>query len=368
MSNIIKTVIPFTEDYLPPEIVDRKVETIALKTFLKPIAEGNFQLYNLFVTGGIGAGKTLLTRFVTRELPSSAFYIKMTEGDNTFPKIMFKIISILGLPISAYTPSNIMLMKLVEHLNQAKMGTLLVFDDFDKIPLKAMHPILDDVPRSSHWCNFLFISRIPSVMEGLPPDTKSTLKCRELSLKPYDKETLCEIIEKRAALALNNPSVVKPEIISKIAEMTLLSGNTREAIDLLKTACLISEQLGSNNVSETELEYAIAEIERKSLSETITSLPLYHRLILDTLQRFPLKYHNVYVLWKRKLYQKGLKTLSIYRFRDFVADLKKLDLVNPDIKGEGRGKGFSYYLKLAPSAVPIVQKMKHSSNVATATN
>ena len=352
MNTLIKSLVPFTDDYLPPSIIDREIERVELKRFLLPIAESQMQLYNLLITGGVGVGKTLLTRFVVRDLPSNSYYMRMTEGDNTTTKIIFKLISILGVPISAYLPSNIALMKLTEYLDEKgkknKTATLLVLDDLDKVPIDAIRLILHEIPRSTNWCNFLFISRIPSVLENLPTDTKSTLKCRELPLIPYSKEMIFKIVKQRAEMALTNPDTIDSEVLEKISNHASLSGSAREAIDLLKTACIIAENFGDTQVTKTYFDAAIEEIERKSIDETITTLPLYHKLLIECCKKYPQTYEQVYRVWIKKLKEKGLNTLSIYRFRDFVSDLKKLDLIRPDIKGHGRGKGFSYYLTLSP--------------------
>ncbi|MEM1564348.1 MAG: AAA family ATPase [Candidatus Bathyarchaeia archaeon] len=358
---LIKTLIPFSEEYVPNEIVDREVEKLELKRFLKPLSENQIQLYNLLVTGSVGVGKTLLTKFIIRELPSHAIYIKLTEVDNTFFRILNKLVIMTGAPLSVLGRySNIAFMKFIHYLDEIgsakQTSTLFVLDDFDKIPIKAIRPILHEIPRSTNWCNFLIISRVPSVLEELPADTKSTLKCRELPLKPYNKETLYQIVKERAQLALKSPNAVDEKVLTGIAEASALSGSAREAIDILKTACLLAENHEEEKVTLTHLEEAMAEIERRSIEETISSLPIYHRLILQCCETFPQTYENVYKKWKSKLAEKNLKDLSIYRFRDFVADLRKLDLIRPDIKGHGRGRGFSYYLQLSPHIKKVDMK------------
>jgi cell division control protein 6 len=353
MAKLIKTVIPFQEDYVPANIVDRDVERLELKRFLEPIMQGQPQLYNLHVTGNVGVGKTVLTKFITRELPTMSYYIKLTEVDNTFNKVLYKIINNLGVPISPYNvPSNIALSGMLSWLNSRKIAVLLVLDDFDKAPLNAVRCLLHEIPRGTNYCNLLIISRIPTALEELPPDTKSTLRMRPLPLKPYDAETLYQILKQRVELALYNPAAVDDEILWQIAKEATTSGSAREAIEILKIACLEAEQSGLETVTRENFEAALEEIERKSLEETIRDLPINHRLILTCCRQYPRTYEEIYREWLFKLRNMKLKELSIYRFRDLVADLKKLDLVRPEIKGHGRGKGFSYYLKLSPHVDP----------------
>jgi cell division control protein 6 len=357
MGQLMKTVIPFQEDYIPTNIVDRDGERITVKKFLEPITQGQPQLYNLHVTGNVGVGKTVLTKFITRELPTMSYYIKLTEADNTFNKILYKIINNLGVPVSPYNvPSNIALSRMLEWLNSRKIAILLVLDDFDKAPLYAVRCLLHEIPRGTNYCNLLIISRIPTALEELPPDTKSTLRIRPLSLKPYDAETLYQILKQRAELALFNPAAVDDEILRQIAEEASTSGSAREAIEILKIACLEAEQCGLERVTQDNFEAALEEIERKSLEETIRDLPINHKLILTCCRQYPRTYEEIYREWQFKLRNMKLKELSIYRFRDLVADLKKLDLVRPEIKGHGRGRGFSYYLKLSPHINPEMVK------------
>ena len=362
IGKIIKSLIPFSEDYVPPEVVDRDVEKFELKRFLEPLSEGQMQLYNMLVTGAVGVGKTLLTKFACSNLPTNSVYVRLTENDNTFPKFLSKLIAIMSLPIpiSPYFPSNLALMKFEQYINEnGKMkntSLLIVLDDFDKVPIKAVQPFLHSVPRSTNWCNFLIISRNPAALEPLPSDTKSTLRCRELPLKPYDKETLFKILKQRAELALHNPSYVSDELLQKIAEESTFNGSAREAIEILKTACLLADRLEADKVEEYHLEEAYEEIERRSLEETIRELPINHKLILACCRQYPRTYEEIYKEWCLQLKSRGLKELSIYRFRDLVADLKKLDIIRPEIKGQGRGRGFSYYLILSPHVDPKMIK------------
>jgi cell division control protein 6 len=353
MGELMKTVIPFQEDYVPSNIVDRDDERMAVKRFLEPITQGQPQLYNLHVTGNVGVGKTVLTKFITRELPTMSYYIKLTEADNTFNKILYKIINNLGVPVSPYNiPSNIALSRMLDWLNSQKLAILMVLDDFDKAPLHAVRCLLHEIPRGTNYCNLLIISRIPTALEELPPDTKSTLRIRPLSLKPYDAETLYQILKQRVELALFNPAAVDDEILGQIAREASTSGSAREAIEILKLACLEAEQNGFETVTRDSFEAALEEIERKSLQETIRDLPINHKLILKSCRLYPRTYEEIYKEWLFKLRNMKLKELSIYRFRDLVTDLKKLDLVRPEIKGHGRGRGFSYYLKLSPHVDP----------------
>jgi cell division control protein 6 len=360
MPPIISSLIPFQEDFIPPSIVNREVERLELNRFMEPLTRNEPQLYNLLVTGTIGVGKTVLTRFITRELPSMSFYIRLTEADDAFSKILFKIITIMGLPISPYTSSNLALLRFIQYFNERKVATLLVLDDFDKAPINAVRCILHEISRGTNYCNLLIISRIPSALEELPPDTKSTLRCHELPLKTYDREHLFQILKQRANLALKQGSY-SDDILEEVAKTAELSGSAREAIEILKISAVIAQSLNCDKIKHEHIEYAIAEIERRSLEETIRDLPIYHKLILQLCTPNMQSYEEVYRKWRHKLELMNLHPLSIYRFRDFVADLKKLDLVRPEIKGKGRGKGFSYYLYLSPNIVKIMEKLKLSS-------
>lgn len=347
MPTIIKTMIPFSENYLPPDLVDRSYEKQELTEFLKPLTNGQPQAYNLLVTGTVGVGKTVLTRFIIRELPAMSCYIKLSEADNTFPRVLFKIVNALGLPISPYTHSNIVLMKLLEHFENSKTATLIVFDDFEKAPITALRCLLHEIPRGTSFCNFLLISRVPAVLDGLPEDTKSTLRCHELPLHPYGKETLFEILCQRAKLALND-GTYSEDILDEIAKNAALSGSAREALEVLKISAIIAERFGDEKIDQVALDWAYGEIERRSLEATINHLPKYHKIILEICQLYPQPYEQVYAKWRGQIMAQGLKPLSIYRFRDFVSDLKKLDLIQLIVKGRGRGAGFSYGLALSP--------------------
>ena len=351
---IIKTPWAFYEEYLPPEIIDRESERSMLRMFLSPLLTGQPLLQSMFVTGTVGVGKTALTKFILRDLPSAGIYFKLSEADSSLPRILYKIIVALGIPIPAYTYSNIVLMKLIQWFNDQKKTSLLVLDDFEKIPLKAIRPLLHDIPRETPWCNFLIISRLPAALEGLPADTKSTLRCRELALPPYNKETIFQILKQRVTLALQE-NAMDDKLLELIAKDCESYGSSRAAIEILQMSCRLADQFNEDKVTQNDVEIAIDMIDKRSLEETIKDLPPYHKLILKCLNNQPQEYSNIYHIWKFSLSENGLKNLSIYRFRDFISDLKKYELIEIERRGRGRGCGIKHSLFLRPEIYKLVK-------------
>jgi len=359
LSQIIKTRIPFSDEFIPPNIVCRDPDIIVLKRFVEPLTRNEPTISSVFITGGVGVGKTSLAKFVLLNIPAKInyCYIQLRESHTTFG-IMSQITKAF-LPDMMVTRRSTgdLTSKFLVHMKNK--SALVILDEIDKIPLKYLTPILHSFSRES-WISFILLSRLPNALDKLPVDTKSSLKCRNLVLKTYNKQELYEILKQRVQLALN-PNTIDEDALEKIAEYASCFGNARLAIDILKEACEIAE-MTADRVTVNHVNDAIVTIEESSLETAIADLPQTHNLALKAIiqisERQPAVFKKVLQLWQNKLSMASMPTFSRWKFYDVISDLKKLGMVETSKFGRGRGKGFKTVLKLSDPVKDLFKKQK----------
>lgn len=347
---IIRSRVPFSEEFIPSNLVGRDVEITTIRKFLEPLCHNEPTACNLFITGNVGVGKTALTRFVLLNIPSKVnyVYVQLKTWTTTF-SLLTQIAKGLVPEASAWRRSTEEFMiQLAENL-KGRPG-LIILDEMEKVPSGTLAPILHAFCRES-WVSFILISRIPTALDGLPVDTKESLRCRNLHLRPYTKLHLFNILKQRAELALHSGSVSDVELDS-IAEYAGCFGSARLAIDILMRACEEAEYQGADKVSIEHVREAIRQSEESTVTTMLLNLPSTHKLALKAINRIErlrqtTTFQEVIKEWQRLLTTSNLSSFSKWKFYDVIADLKKLGLVETVRCGGGRGKGVYTILKLS---------------------
>ena len=365
LNGIIKSRIPFADEFLPPNLVCRDVEIIMIKKFLEPLTRNEPIISSLFVTGNVGVGKTALTKFVLLNIPSKInyAYMQLKEGSTTF-HIMSQIAKsfLPEIAISRRSTGDLM----TRFLEQMKgRPALAILDEVDKVPIKTLSPILHAFSRET-WVSFILLSRLPNALDHLPTDTKSSLKCKNLVLGSYKKDQLLEIIRQRVNLALQ-PNKIDDEAINKIADYASCFGSARLAINIIREASEEAEMGGAEKVSVNHVEGATALIEEDTIKTTISDLPQTHKLALQTIAQIarvqPATFGRTLKQWQNHLSESKLPQFTRWKFYDVISDLKKLGFVETAKLGKGRGRGFQTVLHITEQvkelfAQPTARELK----------
>jgi len=348
LSGIIKTRIPFSDEFIPPNIVCRDVEIIMLKKFLEPLTRNEPIISSLFVTGNVGVGKTALTKFVLLNIPAKInyAYVPVKEGNTTFHILSQIAKSFLPTVALSRRSGGDLIVQFVEAMKNKP--ALVIMDELDNVPLKVLRPILHTFSRET-WVSFVLLSRLPSALDKLPSDTKSSLKCKNLVLGTYKKDQLHEILRQRINLALY-PDKIEPEAVERIVDYASVFGSARLAINILREASEEAELGGNDKVNVNHVEGAIQNIEEDTIKTTIYDLPQTHKLALQTIAEIsrvqPATFGRTLKQWQNHLSGAKLPQFTRWKFYDVVADLKKLGLVETAKLGKGRGRGFQTVLHI----------------------
>jgi len=355
---IIQTRIPFSDEFVPPALADREIEVMQIKIFLEPLLKNQHNPSSLFICGGVGTGKTTVTRSILLNIPPQILSRYVTiDAKATTHAIASKIARAFFEEIPTYARfwSNI-INDLIERI---RTPALLLLDEIDKTAINEISPILHTLSRRGN-ITMLLMSRKPTALNEIPEDTRSSMKCREFCFPPYTKEQLVQILNQRIEYALT-PNSVDTDVIQRISEYASHFGNARLAIDLLRTSAELADYCGDPKITLRVVEDAITSIEAKSAEETINNLPTPHKLLLIAIEKIsrmqPANFKIVHKLWGNLLAEKGLPAFTIWKFYDTINDLKKLDLLSTDKVGRGRGKGFESILTIPLHVKELMTKI-----------
>ncbi len=242
--------------YLPPKLVRRETELgVASKRFREALAKG--LPYHLMVTGGIGSGKTALVRRLASdlersgrgtELPVRQAYINCWRraSDRTVMLDLLHSVEV-SLPDRGYSLSE--MMDVFEQGLRRHPQHLIVLLDEAAALVKQETKLVYLLSRSRE-VRLGSISLVLVAAQDLLPYLDAASRSsfgvtHRLSLAPYDREALVEILTARAALALR-PGSFEPESLEQIARIAAPNGDARFALELLAGAAHVAEDLGSD--------------------------------------------------------------------------------------------------------------------------
>jgi cell division control protein 6 len=355
--SIIRSRLPFDDNFIPPEIVDRTEEQTVLKTHFEPIISGDVQPINLHVIGSIGSGKTVTTRVILQNLPAKPCYIQVDEWirAKTY-KMVCDLLSFFGLKIYGNVCDSLYNIKAVA----GDRPFIVVIDEADNMSTEDLDPILHFLSRET-YATTVIISRRPNILDGLREDTRDSFKYREIVFKSYRKAELFEILKQRAEMGLK-PGSYTDEVLYRIAEEAEPYGSARYALDLLLE---MAELSGSRPLKEDYIPVAIGYVEKRSLVRALQSLPTYHALLLtavyDLCRNHPkdITLAKVYERFNTVCTERGLRPLSKRRLYDLLSDLKIRGYIDITRHGKGRGRGTECYVEMqdyTKEAIDSLQK------------
>jgi Cdc6-like AAA superfamily ATPase len=356
--SILKSHVPFSDDFLPPQLVDREIELATIERYLDPLKAGNRNPSSLFVTGGVGVGKTTIARFILASIPKTIPSIHITVTPNTTTYTLASQIARSLFPDMNLKRSTDELLD--ETVKRTVTATLLVLDEIDRMPLEEADPILHFFSRFGK-ISIIIISRKTDALSKLPEDTKSSLKCRELLLHPYNEEQLMGILRQRAELGLQ-PNVIDDEALEEIAKYASYLGNARLAIDILYEAASLAESAKVSKISLSIVKSAIAICERRATIEALRTLPITYELALKAIikesELQPATYRRTYIKWLALLQNHGLPEFSFWKFLDVIAELKKLEFVTTQKHGKGRAMGVETILEVPKHIKDVIKEVE----------
>lgn len=244
--------------YVPPRLVHRETELALLtKRFREALAKGI--PYHCLVTGGVGSGKTALVRRLgadleragrLRDLPVRVTYVNCWRraSDRTVMLDLLRSVKV-SLPDRGYSLSE-MLDVFEQGIRRTPQHLVILLDEASAL-VKQETKLVYLLSRS-HEVELGSISLVLVASEDLFPFLDAASRSsfgvtHRLTLSPYDREALADILEERARIALR-PGSIDRDVLEQIARIAAPNGDARFAIEILGGAAHAAEDVGADSV------------------------------------------------------------------------------------------------------------------------
>jgi len=265
--------------YLPARLVHRDAELDLLRRRYRE-ALGKGLPYHLMLTGGVGSGKTALVRRLASDLerggrlagfPVKAAYINCWRraSDRTVMLDLLRNVQV-SLPDRGYSLSE-MLDVFEQGIRKSPAHLLVLLDEASSLVRQETKLVY--LLSRSREVELGSISLVLVAVEDLFPFLDSPSRSsfgvtHRLSLAPYDRAALVDVLASRSELALR-PGSIDRETLDQIARIAAPNGDARFALEILAGAAHAAQDDGSDEVGAEHVRRA-----KGSLLPTMTETQL----------------------------------------------------------------------------------------------
>ncbi len=376
--SIFKDKNALTFAFKPSEIVHRDKQIQELASILAPSLRSN-NLSNTFIYGGVGTGKTLVVKRVTKELEDAAqeakvnlkiIYTncKMKKVADTEYRLLAQLTRELGEEIPATgLPTDEVYSRFFRKLEEQEGTVILILDEIDALVKKIGDNFLYNLTRINAELKrtkvfVIGISNDLNFTEYMDARVKSSLSEEELIFPPYNAMELVDILLQRSKIGFND-GVLQEGVIQKCAALAAQEhGDARRALDLLRVAGEIAERSNTDYISTKHVDLAQAKIEKDRTVEAVKSQPKHAQVLLYALLNMHKNNGNniatgdVYASYKNLCSKLGITSLTQRRVSDLISELDMLGILNARVISKGRyGRTRSISLDLSDNVLGQIE-------------
>jgi cell division control protein 6 len=346
-------------------IIGRDTELQKLADAIKDAQRGNTP-NNVLIYGKTGTGKSLCSKYITRDLTEAAADNGVKVGvayvdcfqESTETQTVRTIAQALNdpdetgitVPHTGVSTSDYY-RRLWDILDERLDVGIVILDEIDKLEgdnvLMQLSRAAEAGKVTDSTLGVVGISNKIRYKDSLNERVKSSLSERDFVFPPYDANQLREILKSRSDAF--REGVLEEDVIPKVAALAAKEhGDARKAIDILRYAGEIADEHDDDTVTVEYVDEAHEREEEARLSELISKQPEHSKHLLQALgskakdspdknPEVPTK--SVYSVYERICERNGVDALKVRRVRDLLSELAFLSLIEQERKGRGKGKG-----------------------------
>jgi cell division control protein 6 len=360
--------------YIPEKILHREEQIQLLAKILAAPLRGEVPS-NVIIYGKTGTGKTVVTRFVLKELekasasaPLKVIGIYMNCASiNTQYRILSRLASFLledlreklgpfefqktGLPERIPTtgwPTDHVLEVLIRALEYDSKLVIVALDEIDKLLEGGSEEVLYQLSRlncelSVSRISLIGISNSTGFLDHLDPRVRSSLGETQIVFPPYNALQLTDILEERARLGFKEGVLAEGVTRLCAALAAREHGDARKALDLLRTAGEVAEEKGSDRVELEHVKEASERLQKSAIEEVLRTLPLHQKLVLLAIVMLKqngcrLSFGEIYRYYKRICeHNSDLTPVSPRAVKNYLDELDMLGIISTCVVSRGRG-------------------------------
>ncbi len=348
-----------TISYTPEDVPHRDSQINQLGLILAPALK-NDRPSNVFIYGGTGTGKTLITRYVTNQLEIAAkkaesdlyvMYVncKMKRVADTEYRLLAYLANILGKEVPPTGLPTVQVYKIFfDALEERKGVIILIIDEIDALISKVGDEILYNFTRINQELQNIKISIIGisnnvSFIDYIDARVKSALSEEEFVFPPYNAVQLQDILNDRAKIAFSEDRI-KEGVISKCAALAAQEhGDARRALDLLRVSGELAERNNDIQITEKHVDLAESKVDMDRILEVVKTQPKQSKSVmysiftlLDGATKEKILTGEVYDTYINICSQISLKPLTQRRISDIITELDMLSIINAKVISKGR--------------------------------
>lgn len=378
------------KDYQPESLPEREAELAALHNALQPAMQDATPI-NTFVYGHTGQGKSVAIELKTSQLEAAAeehgielsVFTVGCKGMNKSYHVMTHLIKELRGGPGAELPVGYHQKELFEMIRDELRdigGTVIVvLDEIDSIGQDDY--ILYELPRLSLdnvRLSLIGVTNDYQFRDNLSADVRSSLGEDEIEFAPYDATQLTSILQRRSVKGLADTYMADTgEFHSDVfvdgalgycaAKSAQDTGDARQALKLLFTACRMVDSRGETTVSPDDIQAAEELIDRRAVERGISSLPQHPQYALLAATKLaidaetPAETKDIRPTYEHVCEIEDVDPLSSRRYREKLNDLSGWNILSKEVRGRGPGEGKTNRYDLAVDPETVLENIPADS-------
>jgi cell division control protein 6 len=349
----------FDQDYIPENFRYRESQMEALAICVRPALKMGRPV-NAVVLGSCATGKTTSIKKVFEMVERNSdrvicAYVNCqlhTTRFGIFSQIYNKIFG--HLPPETGVPFSRIYQQIMQHLAHDKKALIVALDDVNYLfHSKNANKIFYDILRAQEVYPgvrtgvFAILSDI-EFRYALDKNVNSVFIPQEIVFNPYNRSEIKSILEERVKVGFY-PNVISEELIDEITEETLLNGDLRVGIDLLRVSANLAEADASKTIAPKHVKEALKRSTSINLIHTLKSLSENEKIVLNSIT-----VSSEDNLTAGELFNKFSKKVnaSYSSFNRVLNKLEFLRLIDTKFTGKGfKGKSRVIILRFEPDDI-----------------